>query len=206
MAAAETARATRLYNRHARFYDAYEWPMERAVYRRWRRRLWAPVEGRAILEVGVGTGRNIPFHPPQAHVTAVDFSEKMLARARQVPGAERVDLRLGDIERLEFSEGQFDAVVGSFVFCSVPDPAHGLEEVRRVLRPGGRLHLLEHVRSDRPGLGRALDWLNGLSLRGTGVNVNRRTVEAVAAAGFTLEGGLWLEPAHVFVLMRARRS
>lgn len=131
--ATETVRSR--YNRVARFYDLDQAIGERLVFRRLRRRLWAkaPATG-AILEVGVGTGVNLEYYPPEARVTAIDISDQMLARARH--RAERqhvaVDLALMDAQHLEFADDTFDAVVATCVFCSVPDPVAGLREALRI--------------------------------------------------------------------------
>jgi len=97
-----------------------------------------------------------------------------------------VDLRLMDVQRLEFPDDTFDVAVSTFVFCSVPDPLAGLRELGRVVRPGGDIWLLEHMRVDRPFVGPLMDALNPLVVRVMGANINRRTVENVRRAGLTL--------------------
>jgi phosphatidylethanolamine/phosphatidyl-N-methylethanolamine N-methyltransferase len=183
--AAEAVR--KRYDRVAPFYDLEQALGERLLFGRLRHELWARVpEGARVLEVGVGTGINMPHYPPDAHVSAVDVSERMLRRARK--RAERlgvaVELSLMDAQHLTFDDVSFDSVVATFVFCSVPDPLAGLREARRVLRPGGQLLLLEHVRSDNPVAGKLMDWLNPLVVRLSGANINRRTVGSVRLAGF----------------------
>jgi ubiquinone/menaquinone biosynthesis C-methylase UbiE len=174
------------YNRVARFYDFEQSVGMGMVFRRLRRQLWAkaPETGR-ILEIGVGTGINMQHYPPGADMAAIDISEKMLARAskRARKLGRAVDLRIMDAQDLEFDDGAFDAVVATCVFCSVPDPVKGLRQAWRVLRPGGRLLLLEHVRSDNPVAGKIMDWLNPLVVRMEGANINRRTEDNLRAAG-----------------------
>ena len=183
--AAQTVR--RRYNRVARVYDLEQVFEEPLVFGRLRKALWAdaPDTGN-ILEVGVGTGVNMRHYPPNAHMTAIDISDRMLAKARA--RAERthvdVDLALMDAQHLQFPDGTFDAVVATCVFCSVPDPVAGLREVLRVLKPGGKALLLEHVRGSNPIVGRLMDLLNPVAVRMSGANINRRTVENVRAAGF----------------------
>jgi len=181
--ASETVR--RRYNRSARFYDTEQKMMER-VAGRWRRELWSRVPGGEVLEVGVGTGANMAFYPAEAHITAIDIAENMLARAEARAAKLGLDVDLGrmDAEHLDFPDGRFDCVTASFVFCSVPDPVAGLTEARRVLKPGGTLLLLEHVRSENPVLGKLMDALNPLVVRIAGANINRHTVDNVRAAGF----------------------
>jgi len=179
-----TQQARRRYDRAAPFYDLCQWPLEWLAYRRWRQRLWAQAHGPRVLEVGVGTGKNFPYYPPQAQVTAIDFSPRMLERARRRAAKDQaaVDLLLMDAQALGFPDNAFDTVIASFVFCSVPDPILGLREVGRVCRPGGLVLLLEHVRGEG-WLGRVMDFGNPLVVRASGVNINRRTVENVRRAG-----------------------
>lgn len=145
--ATETAR--RRYNRIAPLYDLMEGLVERSSYGGWRKLLWSKVEGKKILEVGVGTGKNFPFYPEGAKITAVDFSDRMLSRATEKAQRQsmKVNLQQMDAQDLKFPDNTFDTVLSSFVFCSVPDPIRGLKEVERVCKPGGKVVLLEHVLS-----------------------------------------------------------
>lgn len=150
----ETARTQARYQRIAPLYDAMELFAERR-YADWQPRLWSLVQGSQVLEVGVGTGKNIPYYPDGVEVTAIDLTLGMLERAKS-RAAElnvAVDLQLGDVQALDFPDETFDDVAATFVFCSVPDPVLGFDEIVRVLKPNGRLHLLEHVRSPNPILG-----------------------------------------------------
>ena len=180
-----TATIQHRYDRQAALYDLREAPMELFVGR-WRRRLWRQIPpGSRVLEVGVGTGKNMRHYPPGASVTAVDFSPKMLARAVRRARRLRIDVELAlmDAQAMAFRDGAFDVIVATCVFCSVPDPLRGLREVARVLRPDGRVLLLEHMRSRLPVLGRCMDWLNPLSVWLQGVNINRDTLGNVEKAG-----------------------
>ena len=183
-----TADIQRRYQRQAVIYDLVEAPVE-LFFHRWRRRFWGlvPADSR-VLEIGVGTGKNLRWHPPNVSVTAVDFSPRMLARAtRRTPRPDaRPGFALMDAQTLAFADASFDVVVATFVFCSVPDPILGLQEARRALQPNGRLLLLEHVRSGLPVVGRGMDLLNPLTVRLQGVNVNRDTVDNVRQAGFRI--------------------
>ena len=183
-----TATTRARYNRLAPMYDAMQAFTERAAFGAWRQELWTAVPAGRVLEVGVGTGKNLPFYPPDAQMTAIDLSDRMLARARRRAAAleVQVDLRLMDAQNLEFPAGTFDAAVATFVFCSVPDPVAGLRELGRVIRPGGDIWLLEHMRVDRPFVGPLMDLLNPLGVRVMGANINRRTVENVRRAGLKL--------------------
>jgi ubiquinone/menaquinone biosynthesis C-methylase UbiE len=184
----QTARTRGRYNRVAPVYDVLEGLVERAVMRAWRRRLWERVPQARILEIGIGTGKNMPYYPPGTSVTAIDLSERMLDRARQrAAGLGReVDLCQMDAEHLGFPDETFDVAVATFVFCSVPLPVEGLRELGRVVRRNGDIWLIEHVRIDRPVIGRVMDALNPLVVRMMGANINRRTVENTRLAGLNL--------------------
>lgn len=198
-----TRRTRRRYERNAPVYDMMEHLMETRAFERWRSRLWALVEGEEILEVGVGTGKNMPYYPAHAHVTAIDLSPRMLqrARARAETLSCAADLCEMDIQHIGFPDGSFDAAVSTFVFCSVPDPILGLREIRRVLRPGGRLYMLEHVRSHKPVLRQLMDLLNPVVVRIGGANINRETRGNLEMAGFTVTPAeaLWSDIFWLFV-------
>jgi len=182
-------KATRArYNRLAPIYDAMEVFAERR-FKPWRQRLWSQVPPGRVLEVGVGTGKNMPYYPAGAQVTAVDLSDKMLAQARKRAAREgiQVELHEMDAQALSFEDDSFDAAVATFVFCSVPDPVRGLKELGRVVRPEGRILLLEHVRVEHPVIGRLMDLVNPIVVRVIGANINRRTVENVQRAGLLIE-------------------
>ncbi|HLL55777.1 MAG TPA: class I SAM-dependent methyltransferase [Myxococcaceae bacterium] len=166
-------------------YDAGMALYEALGLRRWRRWLVSGARGR-VLEVGCGTGRNLPLYPEGTRVIGVDVSPDVLRAARA--RAPTVPLVRASAEALPFRDGSFDVAVSGLVFCSVPDPARGLAEVRRVLVPGGTLRMLEHVRSLNP-LGRKAQALVApiwLRLSG-GCHLERDTEANVEAAGFTVE-------------------
>lgn len=182
--------------------------VERVAFRRWRGLLWRAVDGERILEVGVGTGKNLPHHPPGAQVTAIDLSERMLEQAagRGPTSPARLELALMDGERLGFPDASFDAAVATFVFCSVPDPVHGLQEVGRVVRSGGRVVLPEHVRVNTPVIGPLMDLLDPVVLRLMGPHINRRTVGNVESAGLEIERVEELAPGGLVKLIVASSS
>lgn len=149
----ETELVRQRYDRIAAIYDVMESWMELRA-RRWRAELWARVPPGRVLELGAGTGKNLPYYPPSAEITAIDISPRMLERAHRRARrlAMTVDLRVADAQELPFPDESFDTIVTTFVFCSIPDPARALAEARRVLRPGG--HAQVRLRAVSP-LGRA---------------------------------------------------
>lgn len=151
---------------------------------RMRRALSRGIDG-DILEVGVGTGRQLPYHPPGARVTAVDPDAAALRRAaRRAPS---VRLVAAPAEALPFADDSFDWVIFALVLCTVDDPPAALREVRRVLRPAGRLRILEHVRSPHPVIARAQELANPVWGRlAGGCRLDRATRQSVVAAGFSV--------------------
>lgn len=181
----ETERVRRRYDRVAAIYDAMEWWMELGA-RRWRVELWQRVPPGRVLELGAGTGKNIAHYPRSAEVTATDISARMLGRAdrRARRLGRSVDLQIADAQALPFPDASFDAVVATFVFCSIPEPTRALAEARRVLREGGRLLLLEHVLSRRPLLRGIMRTFDFVPYTLWGAHMNRETADLVAASGF----------------------
>ncbi|MFQ6039958.1 MAG: class I SAM-dependent methyltransferase [Candidatus Poribacteria bacterium] len=175
------------YNRIAAVYDLMEKPVEMLFFRHWRRKLFSQVKGR-VLEVGVGTGKNIPYYPKELKVIAVDISEKMLqsGQKRASVAGKTVQFALMDAQHLAFKDEIFDTIVATFVFCSVSDPVEGLKELLRVIKQDGRILLLEHVKSKHRIMGKLMDILNPLTVKMAGFNINRDTVTNVKNAGLSI--------------------
>jgi ubiquinone/menaquinone biosynthesis C-methylase UbiE len=186
----ETRVTQKRYDRQAALYDLKEVPVELLGFKRLRKMLWQSVKAGRLLEIGVGTGKNIPYHPAGARVVALDISPKMLTRAAAKARREGrdVDLVLADAQKLPFRDASFDGAAATFVFCSVPDAVRGLEEVKRVVKPeAGRIDLLEHVRSGWAVAGWVMDRLNPMVVRMMGANINRDTVGNVSRAGIEID-------------------
>jgi ubiquinone/menaquinone biosynthesis C-methylase UbiE len=167
-------------------YDAGMVLLEKTGLGRWRAWLAGGVTRGRVLDLGCGTGRNLPLYGRGARTIGLDPCQASLLKARRrTPGVPLVRARA---EALPFRDGAFDTVVSGLVFCSVADPSRGLAEVRRVLCPGGVLRMLEHVRARR----RVASWLQDRTqpawtrLTG-GCHPNRDTEAAVRAAGFAID-------------------
>jgi len=175
------------FEKYPALYDAFCALAERWGLARWRDWLAAGARGRT-LEVGCGTGRNLGRYPAGLQVVAIDPDARMVgaARRRAPPNGMLVRAR---VEALPFRGAAFDTVVSSLVFCTVPEVAAGLGEVRRVLRRDGQLRMVEHVRSARRWVARWQDLVQpAWSWAAGGCHPNRSTEEAVERAGFAIEG------------------
>ncbi len=173
------------YNRIAPFYELIDLPLEFFFFRRWRKEALSGLSGK-VLEVGIGTGRNLKFYPSHNSVIGIDYSEKMLEKARKkAAGMKNVTLFLMDAEHLEFPDKNFDYVVTTFVLCSVPDHMKALMEMRRVLKPSGELIAIEYVRSSNQLIAWLEDLISPITCSLIGDSMNRKTIEIIKEAGFT---------------------
>lgn len=191
--------STRLF---AVLYDLVMWPAERFCLGRLRRELLSTAGGR-ILEVGAGTGANLPYYRKGVHLVLSEPDSAMLRRAR-LAGRPAV---LAVAEHLPVADAFFDSVVSTLVQCTVADPAAALAEVRRVLRPGGSFLLLEHVRSPDANTARLqarlTPWWKRLV---RGCHLDRDTAAALVAAGFRIESIRHFEPTRIFPLILVRAT
>ena len=174
----------------ARIYDPFLWFGERLGMARRRRDLLAHAEGR-VLEIGAGTGLNLRHY--RDSIEALVLTEPVEPMAAKLEG--RVE-RLGPLARvhrapaeaLPFADDSFDTVVSTIVLCTVEDPVRALSEIARVLRPGGRLLFIEHLRSDTERWGRWQDRLQRpWAAFGCGCRCNRRTLELIAQSPLRIE-------------------
>lgn len=174
----------------AAIYDTAMEGAESAGLRAHRQLLVERVKG-AVLEIGGGTGANLPFYGKGVTELVITEPEAPMARRceTKLKGHELpARVVLAAAEDLPFPAQSFDAVVATLVLCTVEDPARALAEVQRVLRPGGTLVFLEHVRAEEPRLARWQDRLHGVQVRlGHGCHCNRPTLQSILDAGFSVD-------------------
>ncbi|HEX2032515.1 MAG TPA: class I SAM-dependent methyltransferase [Actinomycetota bacterium] len=186
---AETARVRSIWADFAPKYDRQIAWWERILFGGGRQ--WACSQARGdVLEIGVGTGRNLPFYSLDLRLTGIDLSPHTLAFAK-VRGRELgrdIALVEGDAQSLPFEDERFDTVVSTLTMCSIPDYRAAVTEVHRVLRPGGRFVLVEHVRSPNPVVRGGQRILNPLSVRFAADHLVREPLHGVQDAGFEVEG------------------
>jgi ubiquinone/menaquinone biosynthesis C-methylase UbiE len=174
----------------ARFYDRLSHVMEKDVGQ-WREELLAGLSGR-VVEVGAGNGMNFAHYPDTVgEVIALEPEPYLRSKAKAAAKAAPVYIvvRPGVADALELADASVDAAVASLVLCTVPEQGRALAELRRVLKPGGELRFLEHVRSSAPGKARfqnAADRSRIWPRIGAGCHCSRDTVAAIRAAGFEL--------------------
>ena len=175
----------------AAVYNAMAEGLERGGLREKRRALLAGATG-ATLELGAGTGHNLAHYPPAVErlvLTEPDphMAKRLRARVEE-SGRAGVEVVEAGAEALPFGDGELDTVTATLVFCTIPDPQAALAEVARVLKPGGRMLFMEHVRARSPRRARWQERLNPVqnALAG-GCNLNRDTAAAIRASGLTLE-------------------
>ncbi len=194
-----TEQAQRYWDKQAPGYDREMGFYEKLLFK--DARTWACSRAQGdVLEIAVGTGRNLEFYPPGTQLTGIELSPNMLdiaqqRRAESMPSAE---LRLGDAQKLEFADGSFDTVICTFSLCSIPDDAAAVREVKRVLRPGGKLVAVEHVRSPSKvvaGIQRLLEPF----ARRQGDSLTREPLDHLRREGFEIET---LERAKVGIVER----
>lgn len=184
----ETRRARDFYQRVAAHYDRFVRIPERWLFAGGR--AWAASHARGrVLEVAIGTGQNLPYYAPHARVIGQDISDAMLDQARQRSRelGRAVGLVVSDAQSLPFASSCFDSVVMTLALCTVPDERRALAEAHRVLRPGGRLILLEHVRSPRRLVHACQRVLAPLAERSMGDHLLRDPLDHLAAVGFVVE-------------------
>jgi ubiquinone/menaquinone biosynthesis C-methylase UbiE len=179
------AKQKRVWDKSAPSYDRQMAFFERTWFAGGREWLGRRAEGR-VLEIAIGTGRDLPYYRADTTITGIDLSSAMLAiaRTRASELGRQVDLHEGDAQRLPFDDESFDTVVCALSLCSIPNPAAAIAEMRRVLVPGGTLLLLDHIASSWAPI-RAAQWLvERVTIRAAGEHFTRRQLPLVEAAGF----------------------
>lgn len=180
-----TAKQRRVWDKSAPGYDKQIAYFEKIWFGGGRQWLGSRAQGR-VLEIAIGTGLNLPHYPPGVSLTGIELSPAMLAIARTRAADLGIDADLGegDAQALPFADNSFDTVVCALSLCSISDPATAISEMKRVLVPGGRLLLLDHIGSSWPPI-YAAQWLLGqITRRSAGEHFTRRQLPLVKAAGF----------------------
>lgn len=175
----------------ASLYDRMTGPAERRLLGKLRARILEDLQGR-VLEIGIGTGASLPYYPSSVELVGIEPDPYMMRRAEKRRAAlarQHIELRLASAERLPFADASFDHVVGVLVLCTVPDQSLALAEVRRVLKPGGTVRFIEHVRNDESRVwGTVQDVITPVwRWCGAGCHPNRRTEHAIREAGFHID-------------------
>lgn len=203
----KTFKIQKKYNRNAIVYDLIEFPVEKVLYSKWRKKYFSNLIGK-VLDVGIGTGKNIDYYNNEAEVTGIDFSKKMLEKAKRKfkkSGRKNTSLKLMDVENLKFRDNSFDYVITSSVFCSVPNPIEGLKEIKRVLKPNGKLIMVEHVLSKNKIIAFFENLFNPMVKFLTGVNINRNTRQNIEKSGMVVKKEKNLALIDIFRLFVAKK-
>jgi ubiquinone/menaquinone biosynthesis C-methylase UbiE len=185
---ARDQRLVRYWDREAGRYDRAMSFVEHRIFRDTRPWLCGQAVGET-LEVAIGTGLNLPHYPPDIRLTGVEWSEGMLAQARRRAAAlgRVVDLEPGDARALRFADASFDTVVCTFALCGIPDERAALAEMVRVLRPGGRLLLADHVGSTVWPLWLLQALVDVVSVPAVGEHYRRRPARLLPGLGLAVE-------------------
>lgn len=192
------------YNRIAPIYELIDLPLELFFFRKWRKEALSGLKGK-VLEVGVGSGRNLKYYPAGCAITGIDASEGMLAKAeKKAREMKNVNLLLMDAEHLEFPDNSFDYVITTFVLCTIPDPVKALKEMRRVLKPSGELIALEHLHSSNPLISRFEELIDPFLFFLLGDHTTRNTAKNIEEAGFRILEAKKLAFKDVFRKIRAK--
>ncbi len=183
-----TEKTKKRYNRFSYIYDLVEIPMENSLFKKWRTDLINPLKGN-ILEIGVGTGKNLSYYNKEAKVIGIDLSPGMLSKAEErLKQLNRKNIKLMemDAQNLKFKDNSFDYVICTFVLCSIPDPIKALEEMKRVVKPNGKILMIEHMLSKNKLIAFYENIHNPITRFLFGFNVNRKTDENVIKAGLKI--------------------
>ncbi|OAA20884.1 class I SAM-dependent methyltransferase [Kosmotoga sp. DU53] len=199
------------YNRFSRIYDFFEGGMEKRIFSKYRKLLMEKIPyGARVLEIGIGTGKNIPYYPYGVKVIGIDFSSGMLEvakkRMRTFQGKKLTLLEM-DAQSMNFVDESFDIVISTFVFCTVPDPVKGLMEAQRVLKYGGKAIFLEHMKSDNYLINFFLYLANFVTKPLLGTSTVRDTKANILRANFEIEEEIHLvsDVVRMFICRKTRK-
>lgn len=193
------------YNRIASLYEILDLPLELPYFRKWRKKALSDLSGK-VLEVGIGTGRNLKYYPSRCSVTGIDNSKGMLDQAgKKAKGMKNITLLLMDAEHLDFPDNSFDYVVTTFVLCTIPYPVKALKEMRRVLKPSGEFIALEHMLSNDPLIAFLEELIKPFLFLLLGDHTTRHTVENIEKSGFSIHEIKNLALKDVFRIIRAKK-
>ena len=176
------------YSRISNLYDIMEYPIEKFLIQKHREKVISCAHGK-ILEVGVGTGKNLPYYSRTSELTAIDFSSGMLEIAQRKQkrlNLNHFNLLEMDVQKLSFQDNTFDTIVSTCVFCTVPEPVVGLKELNRVLKPGGKALFLEHMKSNWFIININLYLLNVFTKIILGTSMIRETQRSIEKSGFKI--------------------
>src|SRR2546430_3503143 len=184
----ETERVRRIWDKLAPRYDKDIKFFERVLFSGGRSWAYSQASG-VVLEIAVGTGRNLEYYPPGIQLLGIDVSPRMIAIAQQraLAAGRQADLRVADAQALDVPDESVDTVISTLALCSIPDDRKAVSEVKRVLRPGGRFILMDHVVSPRRLVRvfqKALDWI---AVRTEGDHLVREPLVHLKAEGFQID-------------------
>ncbi|MDP3918644.1 MAG: class I SAM-dependent methyltransferase [Nanoarchaeota archaeon] len=173
------------YDRFSIIYDLFEYPIEKLFFSKWREKYIGQVKGN-VLEIGVGTGKNLPYYKKDTQIIGIDISSKMLAKAHlKVKELNKnINLKQADATKLPFKDKSFDYVVCTFVLCSVPDPVATIKEMVRVCKEGGKVVMLEHTISKSLWMNFLLKIHDPITQAIFGFSMKRDTIRNIEIAGF----------------------
>jgi len=166
-------------------YDWFMFPLEVWRLAKLRRQIVRNIPGNKVLEIGIGTGLNLPYYPRDVQVIGIEpFHHKLVYSRDKHPNQTNISYVQTDAQELPFAAQSFDAVIGTLVFCTIPDPVAAFREIRRITKPPGYIRILEHVRIPHPLWGKLQDWLTPVwKPMAGGCHLNRETAKIAESAG-----------------------
>lgn len=166
-------------------YDWFMFPLEIWRLAKLRRHIVHNIPGHRVLEIGIGTGLNLPYYPSDIQVVGIEpFHHKLVYSRDKHPTQTNISYVQTDAQELPFAAQSFDAVIGTLVFCTIPNPVAAFREIQRIIKPEGYIRILEHVRIPHPLWGKLQDWLTPVwKPMAGGCHLNRETDKIAETAG-----------------------